>query len=230
MAKQLSSQGPVYKHIVNMHTISYYFVVATLLISTLLVFACWLFGWAIWLVALLVMLAWMPLVWKVMNTIFQKYQWLALLFVIVVAQGAHTIEHTAQMVQLHILGLHGAQASGFIGALNIEWVHLIWNTWVLVMAPMLLYFFRKNPWLWILFVFAIYHEIEHIYMVAVYVKTGIAGTPGLLAKGGVIGGGLPIARPDLHFLYALFEEGLLLIAYYAEIKKRLLSQPKASIV
>lgn len=221
MANTSYSTNTFYKKILNMHAISYYFLLLTLFISALLVLAFWFMSWKIWFVALLVMVAWTPLVLKIMTSIYQKYQWLALIFVMVIAQGGHTIEHTAQMVQLHIFHLYGAQASGLIGALNIEWVHLIWNSWVLLMCPLLLYYFRKNPWLWILFIFAIYHEIEHIVMVSVYIKTGVSGSPGLLAKGGLIGGGLPIIRPDLHFLYAVFEEALIIAAYYREIKKRL---------
>jgi hypothetical protein len=70
--------------------------------------------------------------------------------------------------------------------------------------------------LWILFVFAIYHEAEHVYIVSIYVQTHKLGIPGLLAKGGVIGGGLPILRPDLHALYAVFEITLILMIYFME--------------
>jgi hypothetical protein len=59
--------------------------------------------------------------------------------------------------------------------------------------------------------FAIYHEIEHIYMVAVYIKTGIADDPGLPAHRGLIGGELPISRSDPHALYAVLEEAMILM-------------------
>ena len=123
------------------------------------------------------------------------------------------------MVQLHLLGLKGVQASGLIGFLDVEWVHLIWNTAILLAAFMLLFPYRRNVWLWILFVFAIYHEAEHVYLVAVYTQTHKLGNPGLLAQGGVIGGGLPILRPDLHALYAVFEIALILMIYFVERRK-----------
>jgi hypothetical protein len=41
-------------------------------------------------------------------------------------------EHVAQIVQLHVLHLSGANAQGIVGRLNIEWVHFIWNVFVLV--------------------------------------------------------------------------------------------------
>lgn len=46
-----------------------------------------------------------------------------------------------------------------------------------------------------------------------YLATGVPGTPGLLSKGGLIGGGLPLTRPDLHFLYNLIETVPLTIAF-----------------
>jgi len=39
----------------------------------------------------------------------------------------------------------------------------------------------------------------------VFLCSGIVGGLGLLATGGAIGGGLPLSRPDLHFVYNLLE-------------------------
>ena len=55
--------------------------------------------------------------------------------------------------------------------------------------------------------------IEHISIMFTYLATGVPGTPGLLSKGGLIGGGLPLTRPDLHFLYNLIETVPLTIAF-----------------
>jgi hypothetical protein len=52
-----------------------------------------------------------------------------------------------------------------------------------------------------------------------YLRTGIVGSPGLLARGGVIAGGLPLTRPDLHFLYNLIEETLIVLAYIHQVKQ-----------
>jgi hypothetical protein len=41
------------------------------------------------------------------------------------------------MVQLHVLGLTGPDARGIFGTLDIEWVHFLWNTWVLVAVAVL---------------------------------------------------------------------------------------------
>ena len=56
-------------------------------------------------------------------------------------------------------------------------------------------------------------------MIATYLQTGIAGTPGLLSSGGLLFGGLPIARPDLHFLYNLVETIPLLAAWLVELRR-----------
>jgi hypothetical protein len=63
-----------------------------------------------------------------------------------------------------------------------------------------------------------WHALEHLAIMSVYLRTGIVGSPGLLAHGGAIAGGLPLIRPDLHFLYNLIEEALILIAYTYQLK------------
>jgi hypothetical protein len=64
--------------------------------------------------------------------------WIALLGFLAVSQTAHLLEHVAQMVQIHVLHLSGANAQGIVGQLNIEWVHFTWNALVLVTLIVLL--------------------------------------------------------------------------------------------
>ena len=224
MSRKIPWRMPLYKQFFNVESIFFYLLVAACLLSALLIFAFWVEGWTIWILGLLIIAAWMPLVVSTMRTIYHQHRWLAFLYLLVVAQAAHMIEHLAQMVELHILGWLGPKASGIIGFLNIEWVHLIWNSWVLLAVFMLLFAYQRNVWLWIMFFFAIYHEIEHIYMVSIYIRTGIAGNPGLLARGGLLGGGLPISRPDLHALYAVLEEAMLIMIYFMEQRKLMQAQ------
>ncbi|HEY8825423.1 MAG TPA: hypothetical protein VIP07_11100 [Candidatus Limnocylindria bacterium] len=145
--------------------------------------------------------------------------WLAVLGFLAVSQTAHLVEHVAQMVQIHVLHLGGANAQGIVGQLNIEWVHFIWNAVVLVMLVVLLPHFRTNPWLIAVTPLAAWHFVEHSVMIATYIQTGVSGTPGLLSSGGLLFGGLPITRPDLHFLYNLVETAPLLVAWLVEIRK-----------
>ena len=145
--------------------------------------------------------------------------WLALLGFLAVSQTAHLLEHVAQMIQIHVLHLSGANAQGIVGKLNIEWVHFIWNVLVLVTLLVLLPRFRTNPWLIAVTPLAAWHFVEHSVMIATYIQTGVSGTPGLLSSGGLLFGGLPIARPDLHFLYNLVETAPLLAAWVTEIRR-----------
>jgi hypothetical protein len=145
--------------------------------------------------------------------------WLALLGFLAISQTAHLFEHVAQMVQIHVLHLVGANAHGIVGQLNIEWVHFIWNAIVLVTLLVLLPHFRTNPWLIAVTPLAAWHFVEHSVMIATYMQTGVPGTPGLLSSGGLLFGGLPIARPDLHFVYNLVETIPLLAAWIVELRR-----------
>ena len=119
-----------------------------------------------------------------------------------------------------MLELTGADARGILGTLDIEWVHFVWNTWVLLAMLVLVWRFRWNRWLWLTALLSGWHEIEHIYIfLFVYLPTGISGTPGLLAQGGAIAGGLPIPRPDLHFLYNLVETIPLVLAFLHQVRR-----------
>lgn len=120
-------------------------------------------------------------------------------------QVGHFVEHVAQMVQIHVFGLEGAQARGIVGALDIEWVHFVWNTLIIIGVLALLPSFRRSGWLWIAAMFCAWHSIEHVYIMAAFLNSGAVGGPGLLARGGILGGGVPLSRPDLHFLYNLAE-------------------------
>src|SRR3982074_898129 len=116
---------------------------------------------------------------------FAASPWVALLGFLALSQTAHLVEHLAQMVQIHVLHLSGANAQGIVGQLNIEWVHFIWNAVVFVTLLVLLPHFRTNPWLIALTPLAAWHFVEHSVMIGTYIQTGVSGTPGLLSSGGL---------------------------------------------
>ena len=210
----------LFKQITSMHSVPLYAVVLASLTSFALL-VIHMVGWEFWKVAVLILIAWLP-IWIVKTaSLYRHYHWLALFFVLVIGQSVHFIEHIAQMIQIHILGLSGTQAHGIIGMLDLEWVHFVFDAgWVPMCVFTLFFIFRKsNPWLWFLAVIVTWHAIEHFAIMSVYLRTGLVGTPGLLAHGGAIAGGLPLSRPDLHFLYNLAEETLILIAYVYQIKQ-----------
>jgi hypothetical protein len=134
-------------------------------------------------------------------------------------QSGHFVEHIAQMIQIHVFGFQGADARGIFGTLDIEWVHFIWNTWVLLVALVLVARFRANRWLWLTLLVSGWHGVEHVAIFRVYLTTGLSGTPGLLSQGGAIAGGLPVGRPDLHFFYNLIETIPLVVAFLAQVQR-----------
>jgi hypothetical protein len=217
------------KHILSLDSLPLYAIVAASLISLGLL-VIHMFGMDLWKVALLILLAWLPIFVLKTKEIYRHYHWLAFFFVLLIAQSVHFAEHIAQMIQIHLLGLSGMQAHGIIGMLDLEWVHFIFDAgWVPVCVYTLLLVYRKsNPWLWILAVIVTWHALEHFTIMSFYLRTGIEGSPGLLAHGGAIAGGLPLSRPDLHFLYNLVEETLILIAYTYQLKQ--LPEPAESKV
>lgn len=171
------------------------------------------FHWVLWYIALLLIASWTPLLTHITRGYARQSRWLALFFIVLIGQTGHFFEHLAQMIQIHLLGWPTSQASGVFGVLNIEWVHFLWNTWILFMVLLFLIPFRQVRVLWLLVALAIWHEAEHVAIMITYLQTHVSGSPGLLSRGGMLGGGLPLIRPDLHFLYVLGEQVLLLAVY-----------------
>ena len=143
---------------------------------------------------------------------------LAFFLFLLIAQSAHIVEHIVQLTQLFVLHVDKAHAHGIVGNLDIEWVHFAWNLLVFVATAGLVIRYRSNVWLWIAFALATWHQIEHVYVLSVYLYTGLAGSPGFLSKGGLIAGGLPIVRPVLHTLYNVIEIIPLTIGFIREVR------------
>jgi hypothetical protein len=141
--------------------------------------------------------------------------WLALYAGLVLSQTGHLAEHVAQMVQIHGLGIAAPQAHGVVGNLDLEWVHFIWNVGILGGLGAVLHRLPRNIWSWLAFGAAAWHSVEHTVILAAYLSTGVPGDPGLLAEGGAVLGGGPLARPDLHFIYNLAEAAFLAAGFAA---------------
>ncbi len=178
-------------------------------------------GWPLWVTTLVALVPWIPTIVVGARWNYRRHHWLVLFYVLVVTQVGHFFEHVAQMIQIHTLNLTGLGARGVFGALDIEWVHWLWNGWVLLAAVVLLWRFRDNPWLWFMALFAAWHGLEHTYIMWVYLRTGVIGSPGWLSLGGAVGGGLPVQRPDLHFFYNLTETVPLVIAFVWQLRQPL---------
>jgi hypothetical protein len=156
--------------------------------------------------------------WRAAVGLLRADPWLGLFYLIAATQGGHFLEHVAQMAQIHLLGVPARQAHGIVGALDLEWVHFLWNGAVLAATLLLVAAYPRNGWLWLTLLCAGWHEVEHIQIMWAFLTTGVAGTPGLLSRGGALAGGLPITRPNLHFLYNAVETAVLIVAFSHQVR------------
>jgi len=112
-------------------------------------------------------------------------------FAMFMIQSFHMLEHFAQVAQKFAFAIRPAH--GLIGTLDLEWVHVFYNTAVIIpMVALFLYggFYRRGgwpwakPWLAYLFTAGVflqgYHIIEHGFKIVQHIQTGIQGTPGIL--------------------------------------------------
>jgi hypothetical protein len=175
--------------------------------------------WPIGVTALIGLAPWAPIFGAEVLWTYRSFGCLALFYVLAITQTGHALEHLIQVTQIHLLGMRPADARGVISTLDVEWVHFVWNTWVIVAVVVLVQRFPANRWLWATAVLAGWHELEHIYIMAQYLNTGISGTPGLLASGGALGRGLPLIRPDLHFWYNVAETVPLLLGFLGQVDR-----------
>jgi len=211
--------GVSFRRLFTVHGVAPRLVKFALLASFAAMMLGYVQGWPPWVAAVAALLPWAPILYGEVVWTHRHYSWLALFYVLVVSQVGHFFEHVAQMIQIHFLGLRDLAALGVFGTLNIEWVHFVFNTWVIIAVPLVLYRFRTNPWLWVALIVSAWHELEHLFIMATYLSTGKPGTPGLLATGGAIGGGLPLKRADLHFLYNLVETVPLVVAFIYQLNR-----------
>jgi hypothetical protein len=211
--------------------------------------AVWLLRRPVWVgtaLALAVLLAASALKWR---DDLRRHGWaVALLSVLLAAQGFHTIEHGAQEIQYHLLKWPPFQSSGLISAANAEWVHFVWN-WLVVaiVAVLVLRGGMRNLWAWLLLAWTLAHAIEHAYMFARYLEMrgelarlgfpnlsaqglpGILGRDGWLARSPTTQGtllcrlpGLTTApRIDVHWWWNAGEIALLLAAAHRFLRTRL---------
>lgn len=170
-------------------------------------------GFVLWWLALILLATWTPWLWRRFHLEYTRSPALGLLFALLIMQSIHAAEHLAQEVQIHLMGWPFPISHGILGGqIDTEWFHFLFDTLlipycVIVLIPAL----PKCVWLWLLLPLAIWHGIEHVAIMNSFLVTHRFGAPGILAEGGLIG--LPIARPDLHFLYNMAEVALIGAAY-----------------
>lgn len=212
--------APVFTRLRGRRTVPAHLLAATAAASAAAVAFGVIDGWALWVLVLAALLPWVPVVAFEIAWTYHHYGWLALFYVLVITQVGHVVEHVCQMLQLHVWHLHASEAEGVFGQLNVEWVHFAWNTWVLVaLVALAVRFGKKNVWLLAAIVVAGWHQLEHTYIMSVFLRTGVEGTPGILAEGGLLGGVLGVPRPELHFLYNVVETLPIIAAFVFQLRR-----------
>ncbi|MFO7167641.1 MAG: hypothetical protein DIU80_006390 [Chloroflexota bacterium] len=199
--------------------------------------------WAITVIVLLALLPVGVLKWREDR---RRYGTVVMLLsVILITQGLHTVEHIVQWVQYYILMMPARQSTGLVSAANSEWVHFVWNWWVLLVVAVLVRGGMRGWLAMLLLAVTVLHAVEHTYLFvrhymvlnelrALNITTltaqglpGIIGQDGWLARSPVTQGtflctlpGLTTApRLDVHFWWNLIEMLLLLGAGHVFLRR-----------
>lgn len=156
-------------------------------------------------------------------------------------QSFHFLEHAVQMVQYYLFNRPPALSQGLISSLNVEWVHVIWNSIVLVLT---IYLMRKGLagfWGWVLVIWTTAHTMEHLFLLVRYLQMlqevkalglptysvvqalpGFFGRDGWLSESGLCGqiwGLTTLPRVAIHFFWNLGETSLLLVAAQVNLSR-----------
>jgi hypothetical protein len=216
---------------------------ASLLLGLLIGWAVFqAFGFPLWLITLIVIIALIPagiVKWRADR---MKYgPAVMLLSIVLVTQGLHTVEHIVQFVQYYVLYLPARQSNGLLSPANSEIVHFLWNWGVLIVVVALIRGGIRNFWMFVLLAVATGHTFEHTYMfvrwllvsgdlqqlgvgsVTAQGLAGILGRDGWLARSPLTRGTFLAALPglttamrlDVHFWWNMIELTFLLIGAHA---------------
>lgn len=174
-------------------------------------------GSSLWLIWLALLAPWVPIAVRESRHKFTRDAVFASFGLMVILQILHMVEHSTQIVQLAITGGTLADSHGVIGQLDFETVHFVADTALWFSLGLMAVIFRgRNAWLWVAFVAASLHEIEHLYLFWMYVFEHTlylsGGAAGIMGRYGLIGS--PLDRPYLHYTYNLIVFVPLLIAFW----------------
>lgn len=197
-------------------------VLITMLASGFLLLGSFYYGFPLWGKVGVFLLPWIPLFYFEAAWKYEQYGFYAMVGVFTILQLGHLGEHSAQVGQLFFSSGDITTSHGVFGALDRELVHFVWDSLVwLGVCVVLIKLGPHNKWLWISFIAASFHEVEHVFLFyldrfepAFYAA---GGTTGILAKGGLIG--TPFSRPYLHYLYNFFVVIPLVMAFWDETKR-----------
>ena len=192
-------------------------------------------GGSLWLIWLALLAPWVPIVVKESRHKLAYDAVFASFGLMVILQVLHMVEHSTQIAQLAITGGTLADSHGVIGQLDFETVHFVADTALWFSLGLMAVIFRgRNAWLWVAFVAASLHEVEHLYLFWMYVFEHTlylsGGAAGIMGHYGLIGS--PLDRPYLHYTYNFIVFVPLVIAFWDQARYmdrvRPAEQPPAS--
>jgi hypothetical protein len=204
-------------------------------------------GWPLWTATAIVLIALLPVgVVKWRQDRLRYGATVMLLSILLVSQGAHTIEHIVQWMQYHVLFWTPRQSVGLLSPANAEWVHFVWNWGVVFVVVTLVMGGMRNGWAYLLLGVAILHTLEHSYMLVRHLQVlgelhdlgvynitaqglpGVLGRDGWLARSpatlGTFIRGMPgvttALRLDVHFWWNVVEMCLLICAGHLYLRRQ----------
>jgi len=123
-----------------------------------------LLGWPKWAATAVVLVTMLPVGILKWREDYRAYgATVTLLCVLLISQGAHTVEHLVQFVQYHLFYWTMRQSNGLLSPANAEWVHFVWNWGVLLCVLFLMRGGMRNWWMYLLLIVAAFHTVEHTY-------------------------------------------------------------------
>ena len=175
----------------------------------------------LWMTTLWVIMTWLPVFVVEEIARYERYGFYAIFVGLAVLQVGHLCEHTAQMTQLLVTNGDLARSHGVFGQLDFETVHFVWDTLIWVASGVLVFKLWDLRWLWLSWVAASIHQVEHIYLWWSYMFHrsfwAHGGIFGIFGQGGLIGS--PLARPYLHFGYNFVVVVTMLVGLWDETNR-----------
>ena len=186
-----------------LHKVPSEYLLMSAFISYLILALSWLQGVPIWIAFAMALVPWGIMMFVEVTWAYRHFHWLALFFLMAFVQTIHYSEHLIEVIQYNFLGDSYLSSIAIFSKLNIEWVHFLGDSFLIVATLFLLYKVPYNKWLWPAAIFGILHTAEHTFLLVNYLFSHVpGGAEGMLASpGGFIFGGVGLNRQDLHFIY-----------------------------
>ena len=178
-------------------------------------------GVPLWLAWLAILAPWIAPVALEARWKYARYGVFALFALMGLLQMLHMVEHSVQVGQLVATTGDLGRSHGLFGQLDFEAVHFVTDSVLWIGLGLLIMVMRgRNAWLWVAFVAASLHEVEHLYLFWLHLFDNnmylSGGFNGIMGHHGLLGS--PLDRPYLHYTYNLIVFVPMLIAIWDEAR------------